>query len=563
MAIDAQTTEKTPDAPSFYRRHFRLLFEIALIGLITLDYAFGTGLSHHLGNWFYVFPSLILLITGIPYLRRFRLLAGTYESIFSSHLLGVAFILLFTPLFSPYYALLFMLLYIAAYYQERSGTIISMTFIGAVFVGAAIKGGDSTPIVSGESIIVSAALFFIISLFMEYMIRMDRTQRRAVHSASTQAALASSRLAILLSHITETCFGVTKNGTVIFYNQAALELLPPGIDPGGALLQELIPFRSETDQAVDLTALCDRAERGSVQESLHILSPEGRRVELNVSVAAVSLQDEGLSDNRHYILIIKNTTAEKRLEEERKNFLAITSHELRTPLTAVRSTISLLKQQLGPKLSPEEMHFIDAADAQMLHITEIANDILLLAEAQRKLLPIDLKMVEPMALLTNLKDMYQDRVQKKQLAFELDIHDQVHPLLTSEDTISHILGQYLSNAVKYTEHGSITLGVTNGEKGSLTFFVRDTGIGIPKSDQHKLFQEFSQVEDFLTRNADGIGLGLYTTTKLAARINAKVWADSEPNQGSIFYLEVPSQSYLASDQARATEVELDHLVQVL
>jgi signal transduction histidine kinase len=111
--------------------------------------------------------------------------------------------------------------------------------------------------------------------------------------------------------------------------------------------------------------------------------------------------------------------------------------------------------------------------------------------------------------------------------------------MSTERHIQEILQNYLTNAIKYSETGTVHLQAAKAQNGGVVFSVKDTGIGISPKDQKYLFTKFFRVEDYRTRKTSGTGLGLYLCRELAARIGAKVWCDSKLNEGSTFYLEVP------------------------
>jgi len=104
-----------------------------------------------------------------------------------------------------------------------------------------------------------------------------------------------------------------------------------------------------------------------------------------------------------------------------------------------------------------------------------------------------------------------------------------------------VLQNFVTNAIKYTETGSVTIGAKPRDKGIL-FWVQDTGIGISKSDQDKVFDKFFRSEDFRTRQNNGTGLGLYVTMKLARLLHAEINMQSELNKGSRFDIYIPNLS---------------------
>ena len=137
-----------------------------------------------------------------------------------------------------------------------------------------------------------------------------------------------------------------------------------------------------------------------------------------------------------------------------------------------------------------------------------------------------------------MKD-YQSEFEKKGLKLELSASDDLPKVVVSNHLyVREILQNFITNAQKYTKQGTITLSVKKATSG-VTFSVKDTGIGISKTDQQKIFDKFFRSEDFRTRESSGTGLGLYITQKLAKIIGATFDIQSQLNVGSTFSVTIP------------------------
>jgi signal transduction histidine kinase len=114
----------------------------------------------------------------------------------------------------------------------------------------------------------------------------------------------------------------------------------------------------------------------------------------------------------------------------------------------------------------------------------------------------------------------------------------LHALYSSQLYVKEIIQNFITNAIKYTDSGSVTLSTVQKDKG-VQFEVADTGIGISKADKHKVFDKFFRSEDYKTRSKSGTGLGLYVTMKLARLLHAEIDIESEPGKGSVFSVFIP------------------------
>ncbi len=167
------------------------------------------------------------------------------------------------------------------------------------------------------------------------------------------------------------------------------------------------------------------------------------------------------------------------------------------------------------------------------------NDLSTLSRAERGTLNVDVEEVDYKELMHELETDYRPEAEAKNLEFRLAIPPDAAKLSSSKLYVREILQNFLTNAIKYTEKGSVTLAAKQYEKGVI-FEVMDTGIGISKGDQEKVFDKFFRSEDYRTRATNGTGLGLYVTMKLARLIKAEIKLNSEVNKGSVFSIKIPN-----------------------
>jgi signal transduction histidine kinase/CheY-like chemotaxis protein len=236
-----------------------------------------------------------------------------------------------------------------------------------------------------------------------------------------------------------------------------------------------------------------------------------------------------------------------RLKDE---FLACISHELKTPLTAVLGMSSLLKDQLLGDLNERQSHYAQLIYRSGRHLIAIINNILDLTRIETGQLELLLEQVHIPTICQQAYELAQQQHSvensadpasqpEPELHFQLDIHPTLQYIVADELRLRQMLINLLSNAIKFTEPGgNIGLRVEPWE-GWITFMVWDTGIGIPAEKQHLVFQKFQQLEQPLTRQFRGTGLGLVLTQRLARLHGGDVSFTSVPNQGSQFTLLLP------------------------
>jgi len=232
----------------------------------------------------------------------------------------------------------------------------------------------------------------------------------------------------------------------------------------------------------------------------------------------------------------------------KSTFLANTSHEIRTPMNSILGFAELLRSE---PLSPIQKQYVDTIYSSGENLLGIINDILNLSKIEAGRVEIRPTDVITGDITKSVLSTVQIAAQKKNLALECDIDDDVPPAFrTDVDKLRQILINLLGNAVKFTEHGSIKLRVKTVPPSpeqlsirdcdmAVQFSVKDSGIGISSQDQAKIFDAFIQIDNKNTRKEQGTGLGLTISRKLVTLLGGTLDVKSIPGQGSEFSFSIP------------------------
>jgi two-component system, OmpR family, phosphate regulon sensor histidine kinase PhoR len=277
-------------------------------------------------------------------------------------------------------------------------------------------------------------------------------------------------------------------------------------------------------------------------------------------IKVVPFPDTSESKDNRFMVILNDISNERTLEDQRNEFISITSHELRTPLTIAMSSLSMAQRAKDEQVRQDGM---DTAQRSLNRLKTIINELSVLADAQTGVLDVDIISVDMAELLKKQLEKSAQTAKDKNIELKIDINPNTTPVFTSERRVNEIVQIYLENALKYTKEGSVTVKAERSDDGGVTVAVQDTGIGIPVADQDKVFTEFYQVDDVLSRSTEGIGLGLYITKQLAARLNGNVWLSSEPGAGSTFYLHIPQYSKQSKDAKKVLDASLSDVSEAL
>ncbi|RXE89368.1 ATP-binding protein [Pseudoalteromonas sp. A757] len=240
----------------------------------------------------------------------------------------------------------------------------------------------------------------------------------------------------------------------------------------------------------------------------------------------------------------------------KSQFLANMSHEIRTPLTTVLGHAEdlLVEHDLNEQVQAS----VKTIYNQGLHLRDLVNDILDLSRIEAERLELESTEFAVSSLLADLCDMFQQNIQSKQLEFIVSSQVRSNAYVRLDYIrVKQILINLLSNALKFTEKGRIELAVSETHHG-LLFTVEDTGIGMSEQQIGRIFENFQQADNSITRRFGGSGLGLSLSSQLAHMMNGEINVQSAVDQGSVFSFSVPCTVYLNTENA---EVQIPQLKQ--
>lgn len=353
------------------------------------------------------------------------------------------------------------------------------------------------------------------------------------------AALEHERLTSLIGSMADGVIAIDDQIKVVLYNGAALNILDVNGSVTGRSLKRLLQLFDKNGQAVDVDSLVRAATIPTTSRDMLLHYDDGSQANLYLSIAPVRL-GYGSTGDRGYVLLLRDITREKSLEEERDEFISVVSHELRTPIAITEGNISNA-QFIAEKSGDigQIKAALKASHEQVLFLASLVNDLSTLSRAERGVLQVDVEPINPHQLVEELAEGYRKDVEAKGLAIKTELDPHLEVLQSSKLYTREILQNFITNAIKYTEKGSVTLGAKSDPKG-VRFTVHDTGIGISKVDQEKIFDKFFRSEDYRTRATSGTGLGLYVTMKLTRLLHAEISIESELNHGSTFTIFIPN-----------------------
>jgi signal transduction histidine kinase len=225
--------------------------------------------------------------------------------------------------------------------------------------------------------------------------------------------------------------------------------------------------------------------------------------------------------------------------ELKSRFLSYMSHEFRTPLTSVMSLTGIMLSRLDGPLTSEQERQVVLVRRSALELTEMVDDLLDLAKMEAGRITISPEWFEMVDLFSALRGMFRPIVANSSVSLIFEEPRAIPRIFTDDKKLSQILRNFVSNALKFTPEGQVTVRATLLNADMVEFSVSDTGIGIAAEHLPSLFTDFIQLDTRLQRRLRGSGLGLSLARKFARLLGGEVGAESTLGKGSRFWVQIP------------------------
>ncbi|MDT3468621.1 response regulator [Stenotrophomonas maltophilia] len=293
----------------------------------------------------------------------------------------------------------------------------------------------------------------------------------------------------------------------------------------------------------------------SLQQSQSHL--EEQQAELEQSNVQLEERTHELEAQKQALLVaqgqlVRNSNELAATSRYKSEFLANMSHELRTPLNSSLILAKLLADNKDGTLTDEQVKYARAILSSNNDLLALINDILDLSRIEAGHVELADEVVVVDSVVQRLRETFEPMARQKGLALQIEA-DALAPsqLVADSQRLQQILKNLLANALKFTEHGKVSLHVRAAGSGRIRFEVADTGIGIAREQLQVIFEAFRQADGSTRRRYGGTGLGLSISRDLAERMGGSIHVDSEPGRGSCFILELPLQGAPVAASAAA------------
>ena len=224
--------------------------------------------------------------------------------------------------------------------------------------------------------------------------------------------------------------------------------------------------------------------------------------------------------------------------QHKSQFLANMSHELRTPLNAILGYTELIADGAYGEPSEKMLEVLKRLEINGKHLLGLINDVLDLSKIEAGQLELELSDYSLEDIAQVVRSTLEPLAADKKLAFKVEMPARLPPGHGDGRRLTQVLINLVGNAIKFTDAGEVAIKA-EANNGAFYVSVRDTGPGISAADQAKLFQEFQQADNAITKKKGGTGLGLAISKRIIEMHGGRIWVESQPGQGSTFAFTLP------------------------
>lgn len=240
------------------------------------------------------------------------------------------------------------------------------------------------------------------------------------------------------------------------------------------------------------------------------------------------------------LIILHDITREKRVEQMKTEFVSIAAHQLRTPLSAIKWTLKMLLDGDLGQINEEQKSFIGRTYWSNERMIALINDLLNVTRIEEGRYLYSPVLTDIGAIVQSTSDFLKEEIERRKIKFKFEKPKEKLPkVLVDVEKIKLVVQNLLENAIRYTKPGGEVIVSVRGDKEKVSFQIKDTGVGIQKSQQDRIFTKFFRGENVIRMETDGSGLGLFIAKNIVNSHGGKIWFESKKNQGATFYFTLP------------------------
>lgn len=371
------------------------------------------------------------------------------------------------------------------------------------------------------------------------------TLEKKVFERTKSLEMARAKEEAILLSIGDGLLATDEKGNIIFINKTAEKLLgKESNEVVGKNFSRIIPLEDEKGIFIPLEkhpvnmVLVTGATTAQLSTAYY-KRKDTKRFPMAIMATPVILDKKVIGT----IKVFRDITSEREIDKAKTEFVSLASHQLRTPLSTVNWYAEMLLAGDVGKLNEKQEKYLDEVYRSNQRMVELVNALLDVASLELGTFVIEPERVDVCALTENVIGEQKPQIEARKLRFSFSCEKGISFMQADPKLLRMVVQNILSNAVKYTpDRGKIKFSITLTDKKNILLKISDTGYGIPKNQQDKIFTKLFRADNVRNKDTDGTGLGLYIVKSIVENSGGKVWFTSPGgtnHDGATFYVSLP------------------------
>lgn len=344
----------------------------------------------------------------------------------------------------------------------------------------------------------------------------------------------------MLSSIGDGVVATDKEGKIIFFNQAAKDMLSWDDKMMGKKLGEISLLADEKGLHIPLEKhplhLSLIKRKKIITSDYHFVRKDTIDMAVYISAMPIILNNDIIGA----IEVFRNITQEKEIDKIKSEFVFLASHQLRTPLSTINWYVEMLLSGDAGPINDDQKKYLQEVYTGNHRMVEMVNDLLNVSRLDLGTLPVQLAPINILDLIIETEKDAASTIEDNKLTINKNISKDLAEIYSDTKMMRMLLQNLITNAIKYTPpKGTITISVEPQNKKEFKLTVTDTGYGIPEAAKSKIFTKLYRAENVMEKEITGTGLGLYMVKSIVEKFGGKIWFESNENIGTKFFVTFP------------------------
>lgn len=409
-----------------------------------------------------------------------------------------------------------------------------------------------------QGILLSATGLVIIASYFFWRNKFANVVDRQLSQLTGMLQTKEEQAAILIQSIADGVIVTNTEGKITLMNRSSANMTGWTVEEAAGInIEQVFKVAKEKGEEIpeeDYPFTAVLTHKAFFNQVLQLTSRSGAKQVISLVISPVVTSKGEVFGA---VAVLRDISEQRAAEAQRGEFISTASHEMRTPVAAIEGYLALALNDKVSTIDSRARSYLEKAHSSTQHLGQLFQDLLTSAKAEDGRLSNHPVAVEMGSFLEQLVEDLRFGAQKKGLNTEFIVGSSdaidatkdtsaegvkvIKPLYyvyVDADRVREVITNLFDNAIKYTEQGKVSLGLT-GNNDVVQIYIRDTGAGIPPEDLPHLFQKFYRVDNSATRTIGGTGLGLFIARKIIELYQGRVWVESELGKGSTFFINLP------------------------